>query len=157
MRWTSRGICTVLLLSLLSCGGTEGNRPFLMVQTCVQDKAGIARLIEEMKAVAVSRRMRFTDRSEETARELKAVDYPGQERADGSPVINVSVRRDDGMGFSAGNTSLPGYQVALGFSEGSNPSEARELANEVVRRLEQYWTVETVPADSGAMPKPGCR
>jgi len=60
------------------------------------------------------------------------------------------------MGVTAGNLGLPGYEVALGFSEGSSGAEAREFANKVVKRLEQHWQVEIVPAGTGAKPMGGC-
>jgi hypothetical protein len=63
----------------------------------------------------------------------------------------------NGMGVTAINVGLPGYQVALGFSGSSDSSLARRFAEDVTKRLEQHWRVETVPAGSGATPKPGCK
>jgi hypothetical protein len=59
---------------------------------------------------------------------------------------------------TAGNLGLPGYQVALGFSEGSNPSDAHRFAQMVVSKLEEHWHVEIVPdpAKSGALPMKNC-
>jgi len=145
------------VLGVLACGCTEWKRPFLLEQMCVHDKAGVAQLIEELKAEAASRRMEFVDNSANTKRDLESVSYPGRERADGSPVINVGIKSDDGMGATAINVGLPGYQVALGFSEGSDKLEARRFADEVIKRLEQHWRVEAVPPGSGAMPKPDCK
>jgi hypothetical protein len=103
----------VISLMLWACtGGKEG--PFLIVQLCVQNKGGVAQLINELKAVAESRKMTFADNRAATLRDLENVGYAGRERADGSPVINVDVERDDGLGVGALNVGLPGYQVALG-------------------------------------------
>jgi hypothetical protein len=143
--------------SLLLCGCTQGKRPFEIVQMCVQNTEGVNQLRDELKAIAATKEMKFIDNSAGTKRDLQNVGYPGRERADGSPVINMAVLREDGMGVGAGNLGLPGYQVALGFSEGSNPSEARRFAGDVIKQLEGHWHVDTVPSGSGAMPKPGCR
>ena len=150
-------VSAIAALALMLCDCEQGKRPFLMVQMCVQNNAGAAQLVGELKAVADSKGMEFTDNSAETKRGLEAIGHPDRQRADGSPVINVGVLREDGMGIGAGNLGLPGYQVALGFSEGSDKLEARRFADEVIKRLEQHWRVETVPAGSGAMPKPDCK
>jgi hypothetical protein len=147
----------IAALAFVLCGCAQGTRPFLIVQVCVQNKDGIAQLIGELMSVAESRKMKFVDNSAVTRRDLANVGYASRERADGSPVINIDVERDDGMGVGALNVGLPGYQVALGFSEGSDKLEARRFADEVIKRLEQHWRVETVPPGSGAMPKPDCR
>jgi len=124
---------------------------------CVQNNAGVALLVEELKAVADSKNMKFTDNGEETKRGLEVIGHPDRQRADGSPLINVGVLREDGMGLGAGNLGLPGYQVALGFSEGSDKSQARHFADDVIKLLEQNWHVETVPPGSGAKASPDCK
>jgi len=139
-------------------GCTDGREgPFLTAQLCVQDKAGMAQLIDELRAVAVARGMRFADNSADTERDLGTVGYAGRERADGSPVLNVAVEREDGMGVGAVNVGLPGYQVALGFTEGSDRLETQRFADAIIRELEKYWQIERLPPGSGVLPKPGCR
>jgi hypothetical protein len=89
---------------------------------------------------------------------LDAIGSSGHERADSSLVINIGVLRKDGLGFGVGNLGLPGYQIALGFSEGSgNAAEAREFADRVVKRLEQRWHIDVVPAGQGATPMSDCK
>jgi hypothetical protein len=63
-----------------------------------------------------------------------------------------------GVGVTVSNLGLPGFQVALGFSEGSRPREAQRFAETVIRKLEARWRVQTVPipAESGARPMSGC-
>jgi hypothetical protein len=67
----------------------------------------------------------------------------------------IQWRANSGMG--AGNVGLPGYQVAMGFAEGSNAVEARDFANRVLTRLRQHRGIEVVPAGAGAGPMAGCR
>ena len=155
---TSRTVFALAALSLMLSGCTDGKEgPFLTAQLCVQDKAGIVQLIDELKAVAISRGMRFVDNSADTERDLGTVGYAGRERADGSPTINVAVERGDGMGVGAVNVGLPGYQVALGFTEGSDGLETQRFADEVIAKLEKQWQLERLPTGSAALPKPGCR
>lgn len=142
------------LLFLLGCA--QGSRPFLIVQLCVHDRAGVSQLVGDLKELATSEHMEFFDNSANTARDLKNTGYRGRERSDGSPVVNVGVLRKDGLGVGGGNLGLPGYQVALGFSKGSNDAESRRFANEVVRRLQRRWRVEIVPSGSTAKPLAGC-
>jgi hypothetical protein len=143
------------LLLLLGC--SQGRPPFLILQTCLINAEGVSQFKQEMKSIATEEHMEYVDGSENTKRSLDAIGYAGRERQDGSPVIHVGVDGPDGIGFSATNVSLPGYQVALGFSEGSNSSQAHRFADVVTKRLEQRWQVEVLPAGAAAVPKPGCR
>jgi hypothetical protein len=149
-----RLICLFVLL-LSACEGGKG--PFRMVQICLGDAQGVSRFVEEMKSIAKSENMEYVDGSANTRRGLDNIGYAGSERKNGSPLIHVGVERRDTMGVTAGNLGLPGYQVALGFSEGSNPAEARAFADRTVKRLSQRWKVEVVPDSMGAKPLPGCR
>lgn len=149
-------VLTILSLSLMAC--TDGQeRPFLTAQICVQDKAGMTKLVDELKTVATAKSMTFADNSADTQRDLKTVGYAGRERADGSPVLNVATERDDGLGVGATNVGLPGYQVALGFTEGADKAETERFTNDVIANLEKHWVVERLPAGIGALPKPDCR
>ena len=75
------------------------------------------------------------------------------------PVINLAIDGPHGSSVAVGNMSLPGYQVALGFAEGSSLSEAQKFAQMVVSKLEERWRVEFVPdpAKSGALPMADCK
>jgi hypothetical protein len=66
--------------------------------------------------------------------------------------------RRDGVGLTVTNLGLPGYQVAVGFSEGSNSVDAHRLAQMVKSKLAEHWHVEDVPnpATSGAFPIANC-
>ena len=71
-------------------------------------------------------------------------------------MINIGSEGGDGLGLMAGNVGLPGYQVAIGFSEGRDPAAARQLAARTVQRLKVRWTVKTVPEGHGALPLKNC-
>jgi hypothetical protein len=79
-----------------------------------------------------------------------------RERAGAGRSIDVRVMRSDGMAIGATNLGLPGYQVAMGFSAGSNATEAQEFANRTLLRIRQRWLVKSVPAGAGAKPMADC-
>lgn len=147
----------LITAALLLVGCEPGRRPFLMVQMCLSNEQDVAALIDELKSIASAEQLEFVDNSRNTERELRAVGYSGHERTGGSRAINVGVLRKDGMGIGAGNLGLPGYQVAMGFSEGSNAVEAHDFANRVLARLKKHWPVEVVPVGTGAQPMAGCK
>jgi len=101
--------------------------------------------------------MEFFENGTQVAQELPKLGYAGREREDGSPLINASVMQADGMGVTVGNIGLPGYQVSLGFSEGSNFGDARKFADMMVGRLRERWVVDVVPEGHGAIPLARCR
>jgi hypothetical protein len=146
----------LIAASLLFSGCAQGKHPFLMAQMCLSDQHDVSAFVGELKSIASAEKFDFVDRSNDTERELKTVGYVGSERTGGSRVINVGVLRRDGMGLGAGNLGLPGYQVAIGFSEGSNAAEARNFADRVLMRLRKHWRIELVPAGTGAKPMANC-
>jgi hypothetical protein len=137
-------------------GCTPGKHPFLMIQICLGDADNLAAFTREMQAIAKNENMKFIDGSDETTADLAVIDAKGGAHDPNGPVIHMAVERGDSMGMSAGNLGLPGYQVALGFSEGSNPNEARMFVKRVVGRLAERWRVETVPPGRGAQPMENC-
>jgi hypothetical protein len=147
-------VTTTLLLALTSC--TEGKKPFRVVQFCVHDSAGAVQLINELKQLAATEHLEFFDSSKATEKDLKDIGYRGRERSDGSPMINVGSLRNDGLGVGGGNLGLPGYQVALGFSKGSDNAEAQRFADRVVDQLNRQWRVQVLPAGASANPKADC-
>lgn len=147
----------LITAALLLVGCAPEKHPFLMVKMCLSNEQGAAAFIDELKSIASAEKLDFVDNSNNTERELRAVGYAGHERTGRSRVINVGVLRKDGMGIGAGTLGLPGYQVAMGFSEGSNAVEAHDVANRVLTRLRQHWRIEVVPAGTGAKPMAGCK
>ena len=153
----SRIACALTGLSLMlwGCGDSGSEGPFLTAQLCVRDEAGMTKLIDELRAAATAREMRFFDYSADTERSLANVGHPARE--DGSPFVYVGVDGGDRLGVRATNAGLPGYQVALGFTEGRDRLEAQRFTDEVIEGLERHWQIERLPAGTGALPQPGCR
>lgn len=125
-----------------------------MVQFCLQGQADLADLTSELRSIAQQEHMQFIDASARTRQDLQTINAPQSVRVD--PVINMGVERDDGVGLGLGNMGLPSYQVAMGFSEGSNPPEAHAFAARVLQKLSAQWHLKTVPAGTGALPMKSC-
>lgn len=142
----------ILILSACS----PARQPFLMVQTCLLDEKGIGEFLATMRAIARDDGMEYIDGSAQTQRELQLL----QKSDSGIPVnkhqINIGVRRQDGMGLSAGNLGLSNYQVVIGFAEGSDPTKAREFSSRVIQKLSKRWPLETIPQGKGAFPMKNC-
>lgn len=125
--------------------------PFLMVQLCLRDTSGVASFESMMRSISESQHMAYGDRSIESQKELTALHVSPNYK-----LINIAADRSDGVGWGAGNLGLSAYQVAIGFSAGSNPAAAHRFANIVVDRLKQRWHVYVVPAGHGALPLKAC-
>jgi len=108
-----------------------------------------------MQVIAQSKGKQLIDRSADTQKELNDIGHPG-EGARTRPVINMGILLGDGVGVTAGNLGMPGYQVAVGFSESSKPANAHRFADAVVKRLAERWRVEPVPAGTGAKGMENC-
>lgn len=103
--------------------------------------------IKRMKIISESNEMKFIDRSEVSQKELANLkvnpDYP---------LINISAKDKNRVGWGASNFSLSAYEVVIGFSEGSDPAYARIFAQKVINQLGTEWQVYKVPSGRGAMP-----
>jgi len=155
-RSRSYGCAALLALAGALAGCGEGKHPFLMVQICLGDAESLATFTREMRIMARAENMRFIEASAETKADLAVIDSKGNTHELNGPVIHMAIEGGDGVGVDAGNLGLPGYQVALGFSEGSRPDEARKFARTVVSRLERHWRVAAVPPGVGAQPMRNC-
>jgi hypothetical protein len=150
----ARSLTFLMMLFLMGAlyGCAPGKGPFLLVQICLGDERNLLEFTKMMRAVAQSYQMKFADASVRIKRELQAIHALRQ----ADPIIYMGVERNDGLAVVAGNVGLPGYQVALRFSEGSDASETTAFADSVVRSLERRWHVERVPASRGALPMNAC-
>lgn len=147
-------LLVAFLVLLSACSSAKPS--FRVAQMCLTNEQDVLRFVQEMKDIANEEQMEFVDASADTARGLDTIGYEDRGRASGSPTIHLAIQRTDGMGVTAGNMGLPGYQLALGFSEGSDRSGAVRFADKVINRLGRYWRVEVLPAGSGVMPDPTC-
>jgi hypothetical protein len=128
-----------------------------MVQMCVSNAQGVEEFVDELKSVASAEKLEFVDNSSYAQRELQELGDPNGRRPDGTHMIDVRLIRNDGLAIGATNIGLPGYQLAMGFSAGSNAAEARNFATRTLARFRQRWPIETVLDGTGALPVAGCR
>ncbi len=149
-------VCT-LAVALLLTGCAPGKHPFLMVQMCLSSEQGVEAFVDELRSVAAAEKMEFVDNSRNAEQELKGVGYAGRERTRGNRVIDVRVMRKDGMAIGATNVGLPGFQMAMGFSEGSSAVETQNFANRTLARFRKHWSMESVPSGAGAKPMADCQ
>jgi hypothetical protein len=77
-------------------------------------------------------------------------------KRDAALSIDVHIEGKGGMGVTAGNLGLRPYQVALGFTAGSDEAKAHRLSDQLVQALSQRWHVETIPQGKGAFPMKSC-
>lgn len=149
-----KALLIAFLVVLAAC--LPGKDSFRVAQICLTSKETALQLVQVMKQIANEEQMAFVDGSAETARGLKIIGYDDRGRTDGSLTIHLGVHRADGMGVTIGNMGLPGYKMAIGFSEGSNPSEGNRFANKVIDRLGRLGPLEELPAGSRIQPDPKC-
>lgn len=150
------GRSAVLIVCLVIAACTHGKRPFLLVQVCLPTPGDRAHFIQTIQAIGAKDHMAYVDRSASTEGELKATDHVLSKLGQHSPVMNLGLQGDDGVGLGAGNLGLPDHQFAVGFSEGSNPAKAHRFAEDVVSKLKEMWHVEVVTQGQGARGMRSC-
>jgi len=123
-----------------------------MIQICLKDKQGVTLFMDTMKSIARSKHMKFIDGSQATQENLASLKASPKYK-----LIYIGIDGKDGMGMEGGNLGLSAYEVALGFSEGSNPADAHRFADMVVTELKKKWSVYAVPRGRGALPMKSCR
>lgn len=145
-------LLTVVLLIGVGLGLSDGafaigKRPFKMIQFCVHDQEGVRRFKQTLGTIAKDEGMQFFDCSEELDRQLARSKVEVKH-----PVVYVGVKRGDGSGLEAGSLGLDRFEIAIGFSEGKMPAEARSFSVRVERALAERWNVHAIPAHKGATP-----
>jgi hypothetical protein len=147
----------LLAIGFVSLNGcAPGKRPFLQARACLKNGEGASAFASELQSIAREEGVNLIDGSAQTKKNLGTVGYVDRERKDGSSFIYVGIELGDGIGMTAGNLGMPGYQVAVGFSEGSNPARAHRFATKVINRLSSHWRVELVPGEVGVTPMSTC-
>ena len=150
MKLLTLAIVIASVLGMLS-GCTAHQDTFLTVQLCLHDEQNLVSFIHIMKSTSQSQGMDYGDRSAATQRELTTLNVNPNYK-----VINIAAENKDGVGWAAGNLGLSAYEVAVAFSEGTNPTEAYRFADMVVATLKQKWPVYVVPNSRGALPMKNC-
>lgn len=154
--YKSRSIIAIALSAGLIFGCKAGERPENIVQICVQNEQGVNDFLREMQSIAKQNGMEYLDNSDQTRRDLLRTLPPDAKIQNAGNVLNISVERPDGLGLMAGNIGLSKYQIAIGFSYGSNRSDGRGFWKDVSARLGKHWRVETLTSKEGARPMQGC-
>jgi len=144
-----------ILVALNACSSPQ--KAFLTVQLCLVDQQGVDQFLNTMRTVAQTENLKFIDGSAKTGADLKTMGADKLLKSDPAHAINVAIEGEKGMGVTAGNLGLPPYQVALGFTAGSDMAKARRLSDRLVHALAQQWHVATVPQGKGAFPLEGCK
>lgn len=139
-------------------GCAPGKRPFLIGQVCLKNEQGTSAFKQELQSIARAEGAQLIDNSQNTKEELRAIGNPNFKKTLSSPLINIGVDRGHGVGLTANNVDMPRNEVAIGFSEGSTPSDAHRFASTVIGKLGQHWHIEIVPnpAESGALGMKNC-
>jgi hypothetical protein len=141
----------VLAIPLSGC---EKGPQLPHVQFCLS-RTGDAKVLKEtIRRIAKEERIQFFDWSSRTEELLRS--DPGSDINQSFPLINVGLRRKDGLGVGGGNAGLPANQVSFGFTEGSSRAEAERFSQKVISRLSQTWNVQRVADGVGARPLKGC-
>lgn len=149
-------VLSLISVSVLVEGCWSARESFLSIQMCVVDHAGVERLKDAMRAVAKSENLEFIDNSATQGRDLKAVGADKLLKRDAALAIDLHIEGEGGMGVTASNLGLPPFQVALGFTEGSDATKANRLSSRLVAAISQRWHVEKIARGTGALPVATC-
>jgi len=151
----ARRLLGLTLATTCIYGCSEGKHPFRMVQFCLADTQEIPAFTSFMNEIAQEYRMEFTDRSGQTADELRSLASDNKNVPVNDRAVNIGADRGSDFSFGAGNLGLPARQIAIGFN-GSNLETAKPFADDVVKRLATRWRIHEVPQGRGALPLSHC-
>lgn len=149
----------ILVLTMTVTPGCEApsERPFLVVQTCLENEQGVDRLRRLLNTIAIENGLDYVDSSRARQGELHRIEDFGVPVPSAEGLINIGIRGSRGFGLTAGNLGLSQYEVAIGFSKGRDHAAAEAFSETVVAALRMEWEVYTVPEGRGAFPLPGCQ
>lgn len=152
----SRIHLSLLVMAGFTSACSEGKRPFLMAQICVQNENGLEKFVDELRHVARFEGMTFTDNSARTQAELEKAKHSATQLRTNDGAINMAVEGEGGLGMTAGNLGLPRYQMVMGFSAGMDRLASEKFANKVIEALSSHWIVERLDSSQGAKPMKEC-
>ncbi|WP_369060606.1 hypothetical protein ABOZ73_03040 [Caulobacter sp. 73W] len=122
-------------LALTACAKEEPAGPVLEV--CVQDQAGMEAFKDALRAYAEAGGMTLADGGDASRR-----------------LVRLTAEGKDGAGFTAGNTGLAIYQMALGVS--GPAAEQEKVTGDLQKLFEQQWKVKPVTPERGVVLDPEC-
>jgi hypothetical protein len=138
-----------IILGLVCCQSMGKRSP--QIQFCLSQDRNADELKRTFKEIGTREKIEYFDWSTETQRQLEQLE-PRLQGRQSFPLINIGVRRQDGLGVGGGNAGLPTNQVRFAFTDGQDKEESRRFARRVVARLSQTWQLQQVPAGQGAFP-----
>ncbi|MGH8604647.1 MAG: hypothetical protein ACREXR_18245 [Gammaproteobacteria bacterium] len=138
---------------LIGCAPPQ--EPFMSVEICLKDAAGVAAFKQEMEAIARTHGIGVLDDSTSAESEVEAIATEEFRKKLGQPVVSMVVKHNDNVIAMVGNIGLPSGQVVLSFFDSSR-FDSRRFADMVVDRLAKKWRIEVVPQGQGAQGIAGC-
>jgi hypothetical protein len=123
----------------------------------LRNEDDVSRFVALMRGIASQTGLHFVDTSAGAQEGLARV-APAQARIEARrKAVNIGTVDRAGFGFSAGNLGMPGYQVAVGFTDEGRSQDAHKFALATVTALRKHWRVETQSGGSGAQGMKSCR
>lgn len=150
------GIALLCSAAILIASCTKHKPPYLMATFCVDDAGDLLEIKRVLSRIAQDKQMAVGDLSAETESGFRDIEKSGQNLNLDFPVINFRIWRTDGLGVTVGNLRQVPTQIALGFSRGSDESEAVQFMNVVIRELGKTWAVTRTPRGQGVTPLAEC-
>lgn len=154
-RFPQSSLSAIVCAVAVAISGCEQRTTPRSVQLCLTEQNDANVLKRVLAEIGAKEGIEFFDWSAETDQQLRRSDQRFNLEAS-FPIINVAVRRKDGMGIGGGNAGLPANQVVLGFTNGQDLTEAQAFANRTMARLGRTWSIVKVPKGKGAFPLPHC-
>jgi hypothetical protein len=151
----ARYVITLIGLTSLLSGCSQGQAPFRMVQFCLAGAQEIPDFTSLMNEIAQKYRMEFTDRSGQTENELLTLASNNKNVPVNGRAVNIGANHGDDFSFGAGNLGMPVDQIVIGFN-GANSDVARSFADDVVSKLNTCWHIHEVAQGHGALPLAKC-
>jgi hypothetical protein len=146
----------IILLTQLAWGCHKSERPFVIAQVCLQSIEDKEDFIALLREAAQSEGMTFKNSSAKTVTELDAISKITPHYTVSSKIINIGLIGSDGFGATASNIGMPDNQIAVGFSKGKRPKQARLFSRTLVARIEKRWKVELISGEYGARGMSDC-
>jgi len=123
---------------------------------CLQSPSDVDQFLAELRRLSVSEGLNAVDASTSTAKKLDIMGAGDLVKNRAGKVVDVLLRRQDGLGVAATNIGLPGYQVAMGFSAGVDTNAASLFADRIVGVIGKRWRVEVASGEAGAKGLSNC-
>ena len=136
-------LAMTILFSALGCSQHQ-QEAFKTVKVCVADSQGINRLAQIMRESAKAEGMTYIDNTAATRRGLSVTAQSDRDRKEAEWVVNFEIQGSNGMGVTATNLGHSPFEMALGFSVGSNRFEAESFAERLIGTLKARWRVVSV-------------